>query len=104
MAYKGDNACEVWCAWSGDGTPSIYDSYNASSITDNGTGDWSVNFSNNMSDNNYAFSWASGGTIYNGDRSYSTTSSLQCIGMGRSDSYSQDDSDIQCVIIFGDRS
>ena len=63
MAFKGDNACEVWCSWNGQGTPSIYDSFNASSITDNGSGDWTVNFSNNMSDNNYAFSWASGGTI-----------------------------------------
>ena len=40
--------------------------------------------------------------IYNGNRSYSTSSSLRCIGMGRSDSYSQDDSDIQCIVVFGD--
>ena len=94
---------KIWCAWNGSGTPSIYDSFNASSITDNGSGDWTVNFSNNMSDNNYAFTWAGGGTIYNGNRSYSTSSSLRCIGMSRSDSYSQDDSDIQCIVVFGDR-
>ena len=98
---KGQLA-KIWCACNGSGTPSIYDSFNASSITDNGSGDWTVNFSNNMSDNNYAFTWAGGGTIYNGNRSYSTSSSLRCIGMGRSDSYSQDDSDIQCIVVFGD--
>ena len=99
---KGQLA-KVWCAWNGTGTPSIYDSFNASSITDNGTGDWTVNFSNNMSNSNYAYTWASGGTIWNGNASYRSTSSLRNIGMGRNDSYGQHDSDIQCIVIFGDQ-
>ena len=98
---KGQLA-KIWCAWNGSGTPSIYDSFNASSITDNGSGDWTVNFSNNMSDNNYAFTWASGGTIWNGNSSYRLAGSLQCLGMGREDSYGLHDSDIQCIVVFGD--
>ena len=94
---------KVWCAWNGENTPSIYDSFNVSSVVDNGTGDWTVNFSSNMTDNNYAFTWASGGTIWNGNRSYSTASSLQSLGMGRQDSYSQQDTNIQCIVVFGDQ-
>jgi len=35
-------------------TPSVDDSYNVSSITDNGTGDWSLSFTNNMAAADYA--------------------------------------------------
>ena len=94
---------KVWCAWNGNGTVSIYDSFNVSSLVDNGTGDYTVNFSSNMSNCNYAFTWASGGTIYNGDDTYRTTSSLQCLGMGRQDSYNQQDTLIQCISVFGDQ-
>lgn len=34
----------------------IRGSYNVSSVTDNGTGDYTVNFSNNMTDTNYCVS------------------------------------------------
>ena len=93
---------KVWCAWNGSSN-SIYDSFNASSITDNGTGDWTVNFSTAMSNANYAYTWASGGTIWNGNASYRLAGSLQCLGMGREDSYGLHDSDIQCIAVFGDQ-
>ena len=38
----------AWCSWKGQGTVSIYDSYNVSSVTDNGVGQFTVNYSNNM--------------------------------------------------------
>ena len=74
---------KVWCAWNGSGTPSIYDSFNASSITDNGTGDWTVNFTTAMADANYAYTWAAGGTIWNGNASYRLAGSLQSLEMDR---------------------
>jgi len=98
---KGQLA-KVWCAWNGNGTPSIYDSFNASSITDNGTGDWTVNFSNSMSNSNYAYTWSGGGTIWNGNASYRQTGSLRNLAMKRADNYGQLDSDIQCIVVFGD--
>ena len=42
----------VWCNQS-NGT-AINDSFNTSSIDDNGTGDYETNFANNMSSNDYA--------------------------------------------------
>ena len=44
---------KAWVNFDGTGTPAISDSLNASSITDNGTGNYTVNFTNAMSDTNY---------------------------------------------------
>tara|TARA_R100001129_G_scaffold175071_1_gene147883 strand:- start:594 stop:983 length:390 start_codon:yes stop_codon:yes gene_type:complete len=46
--------CKSWVQFDGRSTPSIADSFNVSSITDNGTGDYDVNFSTNMSNANYS--------------------------------------------------
>jgi hypothetical protein len=48
-----DFTAKVWCRVNTSGTPAARDSHNVSSITDNGTGDFTVNFSNNMANNNY---------------------------------------------------
>ena len=45
--------CRAWVNFNGTGTVAIRDSANVSSITDNGTGDYTVNFTNNMPDTNY---------------------------------------------------
>ena len=37
MAYFGENACSGWVNFNGQGTVSIRDSYNISSITDHGS-------------------------------------------------------------------
>jgi hypothetical protein len=42
-----------WVNFNGSGTVSIRASVNVSSITDNGTGDYTVNFSTSMPDANY---------------------------------------------------
>ncbi len=46
--------CRAWVNFNGTGTPAIRASGNVSSITDNGTGDYSVNFTTAMPDANYA--------------------------------------------------
>ena len=44
---------KAWINFNGTGTVAIRDSFNVSSITDNGTGDYTLNFTNNMSNANY---------------------------------------------------
>ena len=44
---------KVWVMFLGAGTVSIYDALNTSSITDVGTGQYTVNFSNNMDSATY---------------------------------------------------
>ena len=43
----------AWVNFNGTGTVAIRDSLNVGSVTDNGNGDYSVNFTNNMANANY---------------------------------------------------
>mgnify|MGYP003636336006 CR=1 FL=1 len=73
--------CRAWVNFNGTGTVAIRDSGNVSSITDNGTGDYTVNFTTAMPDANYAVNatgkWGSGNegevTVYNDTTTISTT-------------------------------
>jgi hypothetical protein len=59
--------CRAWVNFKGTGTVSIYGSGNVSSVTDNGTGDFTVNFTTAMQDANYAGSGlAEGGSSGDG--------------------------------------
>ena len=53
-------ACRAWVNFNGTGTPAISGSANVSSITDNGTGDYTVNVTTAMPDANYSFVGTSG--------------------------------------------
>jgi hypothetical protein len=47
-------SAKAWVNFDGTGTVAIRGSYNVSSITDNGTGDYTVNFTNAMPNTNYS--------------------------------------------------
>jgi hypothetical protein len=48
--------CRAWVNFNGQGTVAIRADFNVNTITDNGTGEYTVNFSNAMSDANYTVS------------------------------------------------
>ena len=52
--------CRAWVNFNGTGTVAIRASFNVSSITDNGTGDQTINFTTAMSDANYVWSGSTG--------------------------------------------
>ena len=58
-ATEADNVAKrtakAWVNFNGTGTVAIRDDFNVSSIGDNGTCDYTINFSTSMSDSNYAF-------------------------------------------------
>ncbi len=70
----------AWVSFNGTGVVAIRSSQNVSSITDNGVGDYTVNFSNAMEDANYAtigtaqYQNNGGQTIFEGPNDPSTTS------------------------------
>jgi hypothetical protein len=45
---------KAWVSFNGSGTVAILSSFNVSSITDNGTGDYTINFTTAMANANYA--------------------------------------------------
>ncbi len=57
-AVKG--SAKAWVNFNGIGTVAIRASFNVSSITDNGTGDYTVNFTTAMVDENYATNVSAG--------------------------------------------
>lgn len=53
---SGSQACKAWVNFNGTGVVAIRAQYNVTSITDNGTGNYTVNFTNALTDGNYAVS------------------------------------------------
>lgn len=49
-----DGLAKAWVNFNGTGTPAIRASFNVTSITDNGTGDYTVNFTNALADANFS--------------------------------------------------
>lgn len=88
-----DNAqgAKAWVNFNGTGTVAIRASYNVSSITDNGTGDYTVNFTTAMPDANYGFaiSGGRGNSASFGVNIAPTTSSLR-VELARSNVYLDD--------------
>jgi len=52
--YVVNGSAKAWVNFDGTGTIAIRDSFNVASLTDNSTGNYDVNFSNNMSSVEYA--------------------------------------------------
>lgn len=95
--------CRAWVNFNGTGTVAIRASGNVTSITDNGVGLYTVNFTNAMPDTNFStnvtsknpFNSTAGEMI--GLTGTSTTSSVQVRNATTSTSY---DVDIICVAVF----
>ena len=105
-------AARAWVNFNGTGTVAIRASGNVSSITDNGTGDYTVNFATAMPDTNYSAIFGSAmvitgrGAVLQGENTSNplrTTSALRVLSVamstGSSDANPQD-SDNFCMAIF----
>lgn len=100
--------CRAWVNFNGTSTVAIRASGNVSSITDNGTGDYTVNFTTEMPDTNYAVFigkstdgdqfMGSGTTGPAGPSAYATTSIR--IYPQRNSAGTNTDTSIACVSIF----
>ena len=102
----------AWVNFNGTGTVAIRSSYNVSSITDNGTGDYTVNFATALSDANYAVIGASmmntGGALssigvaqssYTADPTLQSTTQVRM--QVRNDSSTIIDNSLCYVAVFG---
>lgn len=81
-----NGSAKAWVNFNGTGTVAIRASFNVSSITDNATGDYTVNFSTAFADANYAVSV--GGASVNSGAAFGigisapTTSAYRMIAFG----------------------
>lgn len=99
--------CRAWVNFNGTGTVAIRGSFNVSSITDNGTGDYTVNFTNALPDVNYSVVGTGGnGNAYGsyafanrGAGSSTATTSVR-VNVYISQSAAVSDVDQVCVSVF----
>ena len=96
-----------WVSLDQTGTAAINDSFNTASVTDNGTGDFNPNFTNNMSSaNGYAVSLCCGdsGARFHGDvvNKAAVTSSTYRTYWVNTTNASENDNDIATSIVHGD--
>lgn len=96
--------CRAWVNFNGTGTVAIVGSGNVTSITDNGTGDYTVNFTNAMPDANYSCVTSAARTINNAFMSSIYYSGGLVAGSARvrcwEDSGAAQDPNVFCVSIF----
>ncbi len=69
--------CKMWVNWNMSGTASVYDSFNFSSLQDNGTGNATLNINNDMANNDYTIVYASNHFHIIGNNSAKGTGSCQ---------------------------
>ena len=102
--------CRAWVNFNGNGTAAIRAAFNVSSITDNGTGDYTLNFTTPMPDANYAFTAcgsygtgtdaASGGQCFNSRQDAPPTTTQLRGGWKQGNSSSYWDTGLICVSVF----
>lgn len=104
-SVNASQLAKVWCNW--DSGASIRASYNVSSVSRNGTGNWTVNFSSSLTDGSYAVA-AGGGDYAGGDLiavgvasvGAQTASSCQVFSGLTGGSGGRRDSNIMCITCF----
>lgn len=77
-----NGTARAWVNFDGTGTVAIRGQYNVSSITDNGTGDYTINFTTAMPDANYAFVGCAGDSandLINVSTNFAATTTAQRI-------------------------
>ena len=100
---------KAWCNMDCQNTPSFRDSFNFSSITDHGTGDFELSFTTAMANANYAVSGSNVGatsnsfsTIFGGDNSALATGSVRFRTPAMSNALTLQDTDFIHCVIHGD--
>lgn len=58
--YVTNGSAKAWINFNGQGTIAARDSMNVASLTDNATGNYTINFSNSMGNGNYSLTGATG--------------------------------------------
>jgi hypothetical protein len=100
---RTDNNCKAWVNFNGTGTVAIRASYNVSSITDNGIGDYTVNFTTAISDANYGpqVSAKAPGAGYGfSSWLYAASQTTSAVRVGVGDLNSNEDAETCSVAIF----
>ena len=95
---------QAWVNFDGTGTVSINDSFNVTSITDNGTGSYTMNLTTALADTNYfligmgSLTGTAANTVYEAG---ARTTSAARVDITRTDTNAAFDADIVSMAILG---
>ena len=89
---------KYWTQFNGSGTVATLDSFNQGGLTDNGTGDYTISYTNNMSNND--FSATAETKTHTQMIEAVTTSTVQILTMNASGTNTDDA--IVCITVHGD--
>jgi hypothetical protein len=99
-----NGTAKAWVNFNGTGTVAIRRSFNVSSITDNGTGDYTVNFTTAMEDANYSWAgssqWIAGATVRAIFTNASSTPTTSALRVQNSNYVSAEDPLYASVVVF----
>ena len=95
---------KVWINFNGESTIASRDTFNVGSIADEGTGDYQLNYTNNMGNANYAPSGMSeaDGKVVIDDSDYSSHVTTSSLDVEAKSGGSNIDREVICVTIHGD--
>jgi len=95
---------KAWINFNGEGTIASRDTFNMSSISDEGTGDYQINYTSNMGNGNYAPSGMgeADGKIVIDDSDYSGNVTTSSLDVEAKTGGSNIDREIICTTIHGD--
>ena len=95
---------KVWINFNGESTIASRDTFNVGSISDEGTGDYQLNYTNNMGNANYAPSGMSeaDGKVVIDDSNYSSNVTTSSIDVEAKTGGTNIDREVICVTIHGD--
>jgi hypothetical protein len=82
ITSSNGQVASTWCTFNGTGTPAILDGYNVASITNNGTGDYTLNFDNALPNSNYCVNISSNSGVGIARVSTPTTTSIRIVTLG----------------------
>ena len=105
MSYVAEGSAKVWINFNGTGTIATRDSFNVTSITDGGTGLYTVTYTNSLGNVNYSTTGAAG---ENDDSGGNRSLGLRARAVGSQnlrgfrDGVSADDMAEMCIQITGD--
>jgi len=106
--YVLNGSAKQWCRWNMSGTAAIVDSFNTSTLTDNGTGRGELAYTSNMSNGNYHIATGVGELTGGGNRGIGVRGSDQapavsgCAYYSFNTSWAASDEDICSASISGD--
>ena len=100
--YVVNGSAKAWTVFTGTGTAAIDDSLNTSSLTDNGTGDYTLDWSNSFASTRYA----GGGITGNSNGNFGISGTLMSASDIRARTYTTNnaafDTDIAACNLMGD--